>query len=87
MVIIIRLNIIFVILKLLLFLTNPSPTHMQTVNKVINYLLGIRILGFKFGGRNKLKIAIDATFTDDIINRKSSQEYTIRLFKGLIIWK
>ena len=84
MVIIIRLNIVFVILKLLNFLTNPSPIYIQAVNKVINYLLSIYILGFKFGRGDKSEIIINASFTDDIYDQKSSQGYTIYPFKGLI---
>ena len=68
MAIIIYLNIIFTILKLLYFLTNPNPIYVQTVNKIINYLLGIRILGFKFEGGDKLKIITNASFTDNISN-------------------
>ena len=68
MVIIIRLNIIFVILKLLYFLITPNPIYIQTVNKIINYLLNIRILRFKFGVTDKLEIVIDASFTDNINN-------------------
>ena len=44
---------------------------MQVVNKVINYLLGIYILGFKFGGGDKLEIVTDASFVDNINDRKS----------------
>ena len=44
---------------------------MQAVNKIINYLLGIRTLGLKFEGGDKLEIVTDASFTDDISNRKS----------------
>ena len=84
MAIIIRPNIIFVILKLLYFLINPNPIYMQMVNKVINYLLGTRILRLKFRGGDKLKIITNASFTDNINNQKSSQRYTIHLFKGLI---
>ena len=61
---IIRLNIIFAILKLLHFLANLSPTYIQTVNKIIHYLLDIYTLGFKFRGGDKLKIIIDASFTE-----------------------
>ena len=57
---------------------------MQIINKVINYLLGTYILKLKFGGGDKLKIVTDASFADNISNQKSSQGYTIRLFKGLI---
>ena len=84
MAIITCLNIIFAILKLLRFLTSPNPIYIQMVNKVINYLLGIRILKFTFGGGDKLKIATDASFTDNINDRKNSQKYIIRLFGGLI---
>ena len=85
MAIIIYLNIIFAILKLLHFLINPSPIYIQIVNKVINYLLSIYILRFKFRGGDKLKIVTNTSFMDNISNRKSSQGYTIRLFRGLII--
>ena len=85
MVIIICLDIIFAILKLLYFLTNLSLIYIQTVNKVINYLLSTRILRLKFGGGDKLKIVTDASFTDNINNQKSLQGYTMRLFGGLII--
>ena len=71
MVIIIRLNIIFIILKLLYFFTNPSLIYIQMVNKIINYLLSIYILRFKFGGGDKLKIITDAFFMDDINDRKN----------------
>ena len=41
---------------------------MQIVNKIIGYLLGTCILGFKFGGGDKLKIITDAFFTNNISN-------------------
>ena len=78
------LNIIFIILKLLRFLTNLSPIYMQAVNKVINYLLGICTLGLKFGGGDELEIVTDTSFADDISDQKSSQGYIMRLFGGLI---
>ena len=68
MAIITRPNIIFGILKLLYFLTNLSLIYIQTVNKIINYLLGTRILKFKFKGGNKLKIVTNASFTNNINN-------------------
>ena len=42
------------------------------VNKVINYLLGILILRFKFGGGDKLKIIMDTSFADNISDQKNS---------------
>ena len=37
----------------------------------MNYLLGIRISKSKFEGGDKLKIGINASFTDNINDRKS----------------
>ena len=45
---------------------------MHIVNKIINYLLGICILKFKFKGGDKLKIIINTSFTDNISDQKSS---------------
>ena len=84
MAIITRPNIIFVILKLLRFLTNPNPIYIETVNEIINYLLRTRTLRLKLKGRDEFKIVTDTSFTNNINNRKNSQGYTIRLFKGLI---
>ena len=66
--IIIRLNIIFAILKLLRFFINPNPIYIQVVNKIINYSLGICILGFKFGGGDKLGIIMNVSFANNINN-------------------
>ena len=63
-----RLNIIFIILKLLYFLINLNPTYIQMVNKVINYLLNIYILKFKFGGKDKLKIVMNTSFINNTNN-------------------
>ena len=87
MVIIIRLDIIFVILNLLHFLTNPSPIYIEAAHKIINYLLSTYTLRLKFGGGDELKIITDASFANNISNQKSSQGYTMRLFGGFIIWK
>jgi len=41
-------------------------------------------------GRGKAQLFIcasDASFTDNSINRKSSQGYIIKLFRGLIAWR
>ena len=38
------------------------------VNKVVNYLLRIRILKFKFGGGDKLEIVTDASFINNTNN-------------------
>ena len=54
--------------------------------------IGIRDKGQDDGkdGRNKAQSFICASnvlFTDNSVNRKSSQKYIIKLFKGPIAWK
>ena len=41
------------------------------VNKVINYLSSIRILGFKFKGGDELEIITNISFADNTSNWKS----------------
>ena len=44
------------------------------VNKIINYLLNIYILKFKFGEKDKLKIVTDTSFTDNKITKKAYKD-------------
>ena len=83
----IRLDIAFTTLRLARFLTNPSPTHIKAANRVINYLWSTWTLGLKFEEGNELEITLNVLFTNNTINRKSSQGYAMRLFGGLIMWK
>ena len=77
----------FTILKLTRFFTNPNPIYIKAVNRVINYLRSTWTLGLKFGGGDKLEITLNTSFTNNTIDRKSSQGYTIQLFGGFITWK
>ena len=38
----------------------------------------------ELSGDSRLKVASDASFADNTLDRKSSQGYTIKLFSGLI---
>ena len=68
MTIITRLNITFAISKLLHFLTNPNPTHIQMANKIMSYLLNTRTLKLKFGEGDKLKITTNTLFINNTSN-------------------
>lgn len=82
-----RPDIAFATSRLARFLTNPSPDHHNAANRVLLYLHDTRSLTLELGGGEGLRVASDASFADNTINRKSSQGYTIQLFGGLIDWK
>ena len=50
---------------------NLSPIYIKVINKVMNYLRSTKILKFKFERGDKLEIALNISFTNNIINRKS----------------
>ena len=92
--IITRPDIAFTAARLSNFLTNPSPDHMAATNRCIQYLYGSRHLAILFDGLNNnaeddkaFKVYTDASFADDIQDRKSTQGYLFTLFGGPIAWK
>ena len=77
----------FAVLRLARFLINPGPLYHKVADKVINYLASIKDLVLYFGGFNNLKVVNNALFTDNTLDRKSSQVFIIKLFRGLILWR
>ena len=83
--------------KLSEHLNNPSPRHIELVNRVIGYLVSTRTLSIMFDGRiiiprevipkEVLIVSSDSSFADDLQTRYSSQGYAMKLFGGLIDWK
>jgi Reverse transcriptase (RNA-dependent DNA polymerase) len=73
------------------FLANPSSAHMAAANRCIQYLYGTRQLGILYDGElsddSELAVYTDASFADNLPDRKSSQGYLITLFGGPIAWK
>ena len=71
------------------YLTNPSPRHHEAADQAIRYLYATRFLSIEYSAQDDdiLVIASDASFADDIEDRKSSQGYVIKLFGGPIVWK
>jgi Reverse transcriptase (RNA-dependent DNA polymerase) len=87
-----RPDIAFTAAKLSSFLSNPSPDHMAAANRCIQYLYGSRHLAIMFDGlKNAEEKAFisytDASFADDVQDRKSTQGYLLTLFGGPIAWK
>jgi hypothetical protein len=76
--------------KLSEFLTNPSEEHQEAADQCLEYLYTTRHLAIEYDGLKDceaLLIASDASFADDLQNRKSSQGYLIKLFGGPVAWK
>lgn len=82
-----RPDIAFAVSKLARFMTNPGPQHHSAADRVLNYLEQSKSLGLKFGGDKDLRVASDASFADNKLDRKSSQGYAIKLFGGMIGWR
>ena len=82
-----RPDIAFAISQLARFLINPGPLHHKAANKVINYLASIKNLTLHFGGFNDLEVASNVLFANNTLDRKSSQAFVIKLFRGLISWR
>ena len=87
MAVITKPNMAFAVSQLIRFLINPSPLHHKVTNKVINYLTNIKNLTLHFGGFNNLKVVNNTLFVNNTLDRKNSQAFIIKLFKGLISQK
>ena len=79
-----RPNIAFATSRLAQYLVNLSTKHHDAANCVLLYLKRTKALALKLGRGEDLKVASDASFTDNTLDRKSSQGYAIKLFSGLI---
>ena len=79
-----RPDVAFAVSRLTRFLINPGPLHHKAADKVINYLTSIKNLTLYFGGFNNLEVVSNALLANNTLDRKSSQAFIIKLFKGLI---
>lgn len=82
-------DIAFAASRLARFNHNPGPTHHKAVERVLRYLYNTRYLCLKYGatpGSNDdtLEVASDASFADNTLNRKSSQAFAMKLFRGIV---
>ncbi len=85
-VVISRLDIVFATAKLAQFLKNSNSNHFIAVNRVISYLNETKNLTIEYSSRiaNILLCVSDATFADDEMTRKSSDDYFFKLYESSI---
>ena len=80
-------DITFATSRLARFLTNPSQKHQDATNRVLLYLKRTKHLTLCFKDTKELVVTSNASFADNILDRKSFQAFTIKLFGGLIRWR
>jgi hypothetical protein len=79
-----RPDIAFAISQLCRFNINPSNKHHKAIDHLLRYLRTTRTLALQLGGTNTFDVYSDASFADNTIDRKSSQAYIMKLFRGTI---
>ena len=84
-----RPDVGFTALKLAQFNANPSQRHHDAADRTIQYLYHTRnrAICYGQGGQKPLICASDASFADNLLDRKSSQGYVVLLFGGPIAWR
>ena len=86
-----RPDIAFAASRLSRFMQNPSPAHMAAVDQTIQYLWNTRFLAIQFDGHideaKQFILASDASFADNMPDRKSTQGFIMMLFGGPIAWR
>jgi transposase InsO family protein len=86
--IITRPDVAFIAAKLSEFMQNPSPAHMQAIDRVILYLYRTRFLAIcyiKKDFEDAVQASSDASFADNP-DRRSSGGFLFKLFGGPIDW-
>jgi hypothetical protein len=87
-----RPDIAFAVSRLTRFNQNPSEEHQRAADRVIQFLYHTRSMSICYGGdqgerARSFVCASDASFADNIADRKSSQGYIMTLFGGPIAWR
>ena len=67
-----RPDIAFAVSRLSRFSTNPGTKHQEGADRVLNYLKRTSSLALQYGGEDNFRVASDASFADNSIDRKSS---------------
>ena len=82
-----RPDVAFAVSRLARFTTNPGPEHQAAADRVLMYLQETSHLAPQYGGEDDFRVASDASFADNRLDRKSTQVYTMKLFGGMIGWR
>jgi hypothetical protein len=86
-VVITRPDVAFAVSRLSRFMANPGPAHQRAADRVLLYLRDTSSWALAFGGDDDFRVASDASFADNTLDRKSSQAYAMKLFGGMIGWR
>ncbi len=81
-----ELDIIFAIAKLTQLLKNSNSDHLVAFDRVISYLNEIKNLVIEYSNliANIFLCINNATFVDDELTRKSSNDYLFKLYENFI---
>ena len=82
-----RPDVAFAVSRLSRFITNPGPKHHEAADRVLHYLKNTQSLALQYRQDDHFRVASDALFADNSIDRKSSQAYAMKLFGGVIGWR
>jgi hypothetical protein len=87
--IIFRFDIVFATAKLAQFLKNSNSNHIMIVNRMTAYLNDTKNFVIEFSKKSSeiFLCASDATFADDELIRKSSNDYLFKLYDDSIDWR
>ena len=85
----IRADLAFPATKLAQFMTNPSEEHIQAADQAIRSSYNTRFYAAQYGGNHSnsstdLIISSDASFADNLDDRKSTYGHIITLYGGPI---
>src|SRR4029077_4128853 len=85
-----RPDIAFAVARLSRFNQRPGKEHHEAADRVIRYLYRTRHLCIRYGHQStatSFVFASAASFSDNSIDRKSSQGYIMKLFGGPVAWR
>ena len=87
-----RPDVAFIVSRLCRHNANPSPEHHAAADRVLTYLFQTRYLGLGLGGAKTKEDECftcdsDASFADNVEDRKSTHGFVMRLLGGTISWR
>jgi hypothetical protein len=85
-------DIAFVLSRLAKFNQNPGPLYYKAADRVLWYLLQTKGRSLEFESEpgseeDGLQVALNASFGNNLLDRRSSQAFIMRLFGGITSWK
>lgn len=82
-----RPDVAFAVSQLARYNQNPSLKHHKAADRTLLYLKASHGLALQLGGGDDFDVASDASFAENLPDRKSSQAYVMKLFGGVIGWR